>query len=74
MPRFFFHVRSTAGVEMDRQGLDFETIEEAIADARRAGAEMLLDDAVEEARTRSKSTFEISDSSGKVLARVPFNG
>ena len=74
MPRFFFHVRSTTGIEMDPQGLDFETIEEAIADARRAGAEMLLDDAVEEARTRSKSTFEISDASGKVLARVPFNG
>lgn len=74
MPRYYFHVRSTAGLEMDRQGLDFDSIDEAIADARKAGAEMLLDQAVEETRGRSQSVFEIVDASGKVVARVPFSG
>lgn len=75
MPRYYFHVRSTAGLEMDRQGLDFDSIDEAIADARRAGAEMLLDQAVEETGgSKSQSEFEIVDASGKVVARVPFSG
>ncbi|MCK9909242.1 hypothetical protein MXD81_08880 [Microbacteriaceae bacterium K1510] len=75
MPRYYFHVRSTAGLEMDRQGLDFDSIDEAIADARRAGAEMLLDQAVEETRaSKSQSEFEIVDASGNVVARVPFSG
>ena len=74
MPLFYFHVRSTTGLEKDQQGLEFESLDEAIADARRAGAEMLLDEAVEETRRRTDSAFEIADSSGKVIARVPFSG
>jgi hypothetical protein len=74
MPRYYFHVRSPLGLETDRQGLEFESVEEAVADARRAGAEILLDDAVEETRSRSTSEFEIVDASGNVVARVPFTG
>lgn len=74
MPLFYFHVRSTAGLEKDHQGLEFDSLDEAVADARRAGAEMLLDEAVEETRRRTDSTFEITDVSGKVIARVPFSG
>lgn len=74
MPRYYFHVRSTAGLETDRHGLEFDSLEEAVADARRAGAEMLLDQAVEETQSRSHSVFEIADASGKVIARVPFSG
>ncbi|HEY8245789.1 MAG TPA: hypothetical protein VIG38_00695 [Hyphomicrobium sp.] len=74
MPRYFFHVRSPTGLETDPQGLDFDNLDEAIADARKAGAEILLDRAVEESQTHSKSTFEIVDASGQVVARVPFSG
>jgi len=74
MPRYFFHVRSPQGLEMDQQGLDFDTVEEAVADARKAGAEILLDEAVEEVRSRSDAEFEIVDATGKVVARVPFGG
>ncbi len=74
MPRYFFHVRSAAGVEIDRQGLEFDGVEAAVADARKAGAEMLLDEAVAETPSRSDSVFEIADASGKVVAKVPFSG
>jgi predicted peroxiredoxin len=75
MPRYFFHVRSGSELEMDREGLDFPSLDEAIADARQAGAEMLLDQAVEDTRSRSQSMFEIVDaSSGQVVAKVPFSG
>ena len=45
MPLYYFHVRSPSGLEMDRHGLEFDSIEQAVADARRAGAEILLDEA-----------------------------
>ena len=74
MPRYFFNVRSPSGLETDQQGLDFPNLDEAIADARKAGAEILLDRAVEESHTHSQSTFEIVDASGQVVAKVPFAG
>ena len=74
MPRYFFNVRSASGLQMDPQGLDFANLDEAIADARKAGAEILLDRAVEESEKRSQATFEIVDASGQVVAKVPFSG
>jgi hypothetical protein len=74
MPRYFFNVRSPSGLERDPQGLEFPTLDEAIADARKAGAEILLDRAVEESEKRSQATFEIVDASGQVVAKVPFSG
>ncbi len=71
MPRYYFHVRSASGVEIDRLGLEFDTLDEAIADARQAGAELLLDEAVDEQHPPTRSTFEIADASGRVLAKVP---
>ncbi len=73
MPRFFFHIRSPSGLEQDPQGLEFETLDDAIADARQAGAEILLDEAVEEARGQRHSSFEIVDDTGQVVAKVPIS-
>lgn len=74
MPRYFFHVRSPHGLEIDPNGLEFESLDEAIADARKAGAEILLDQAVEETRAHPHASFEIVDASGQVVAKVPFSG
>ncbi len=74
MPRFYFHVRSPSGLEKDPQGLEFANLDEAIADARQAGAEMLLDQAVEESKSSAQSIFEITDVSGQVVAKVRFSG
>jgi hypothetical protein len=73
MPRFYFNVRSPSGLETDNQGVEFANIDDAIVDARKAAAEMLLDQVMEETRGRHSDTaFEIVDASGQVVARVPF--
>jgi hypothetical protein len=74
MPKYFFNVRSASGLETDPQGLDFPSLDDAIADARKAGAEILLDRAVEDSQKRSQATFEIVDASGQIVAKVPFSG
>jgi hypothetical protein len=74
MPRYYFHVRSQTGLEVDPTGVEFASLDDAIADARKAGAEMLLDQAVEEVRARPQASFEIVDASGEVVAKVPFAG
>ena len=74
MPKYFFNVRSASGLETDLQGLEFSSLDDAIADARKAGAEILLDRAVEESGKRSQATFEIVDTSGQIVAKVPFSG
>jgi len=74
MPRYYFHVRSASGVEMDRQGLEFDSLDDAIADARQAGAELLLDEAMDETHRSGRSAFEIADASGRVVAKVPIGG
>ena len=75
MPQYFFNVRSPSGLETDPQGLEFPSLDDAIADARKAGAEILLDRAVEESQKHAQATFEIVDAaSGQVVAKVPFSG
>ena len=74
MPKYYFHVRSPSGLETDPHGLEFPSLDEAIADARKAGAEILLDRAVEDSQKHSQATFEIVDASGQVVAKVPFTG
>jgi hypothetical protein len=73
MPRFYFHIRSPSGLEQDSQGLEFDTLDAAIADARKAGAEILLDEAVEEAKRQERASFEIVDDTGRVVAKVPIS-
>ena len=68
MPKYFFNVRSASGLETDSQGLEFPSLDDAIADARKAGAEILLD------QKHFQATFEIVDASGQVVAKVPFTG
>ena len=73
MPRYFFHVRSPSGLEPDPEGLEFDCLEDAVADARVARAEILVDEAVDGHRQhRRESVFEITDQTGQIVARVPF--
>ena len=71
MPLFYFHVRDSSGRELDDTGIEFDTLEDAIDDARRARGEMLADAALE-GTPDSTRVFEIADVSGRVLATVPF--
>jgi hypothetical protein len=70
MPRYFFHIRSPQGRVTDETGIEFNSLDEAIADARRARGEMIADAAMEDP-SNSSSAFEITDPSGRVLATVP---
>jgi Domain of unknown function (DUF6894) len=70
MPRFYFHIRGPSGRVKDHTGIEFESLDEAVADATRARQEMLADAALE-ARSHSTRSFEITDYSGRVLATIP---
>ena len=47
MPRYYFHVRDSSSRELDDTGIEFESLDDAIDDARRARGEMLADAALE---------------------------
>jgi hypothetical protein len=71
MPRFFFHLHTETGVEKDPSGLEFASLEAAVADATQARREYLRDEDIESPRERRKCRFEITDQSGLVVATVP---
>ncbi len=72
MPRYFFNVRSDTTLEVDSTGLDFASLDEAVADAKRARIELLADEALEPNVLKSGRSFEITDLSGELLATVGF--
>jgi hypothetical protein len=71
MPRYFFHVRSGGDLTRDADGLDLPDIDaarkQAVKMACRAWSER-----PPEAQGNDE-TFEITDSSGAVVLRVPFS-
>jgi hypothetical protein len=71
MPRYYFHVRDSSSRELDDTGIEFESLDDAIDDARRARGEMLADAALEGVADSTR-VFEIAVVSGRVLATVPF--
>ena len=71
MPRYFSHLHTEAGIEKDPTGLEFPSLEAAVADAQEARREYLRDEGVEIARVRRQCRFEITDQSGRVVATVP---
>lgn len=71
MPRFYFHVRTSQGHEPDEVGIVFNTVDDAVADARRARGELLADAALDQHPPRPLA-FEITDERGTIVATVPF--
>ena len=71
MPRYFFHVRNATGREIDSEGLEFNSLNDAIQDARKARGEMLSDEALQ-GSCDTTSAFEITDGAGQLLATIPF--
>lgn len=69
MPRFYFHIRTTQGIEADPEGLTFEDLDAAVADARASLFEMMADDLAVGKRTKYVG-INITDSLGTVLAVV----
>lgn len=71
MQRYYFHILTPHGRENDDEGIVFKTLDDAIADAKRAAGEMLVDDALEAVKFEERA-FEICDRDGRALATVPF--
>jgi hypothetical protein len=69
--RFYVHVRSDEGFEEDHEGLEFASLDEAIAESRRAAREMVAEIVLQQRRVDGRM-FEIADSDGAVLATVHF--
>ena len=65
MPKYFFHRRRGSSVELDRMGVEFANLNEAVADARRARHEMMAEEDLDQL------SIEIADHGGQVLAVVP---
>ena len=65
MPKYFFHRRRGSSIELDRMGVEFANLNEAVADARRARHEMMAEEDLDQL------SIEIADHGGQVLAVVP---
>lgn len=71
MPNYYFHIRSSAGLIRDPEGIELPDLDAALAEAKRSARELLADLLKEDA-VLDGQTFEISDADGLVLARLPF--
>ncbi len=69
MPRFYFHVRTTEGIEADPEGLTFVDLDAAVADARTSLFEMMGDDLAVGKQTKYLG-ITITDRRGTPLAEV----
>jgi hypothetical protein len=58
-------------VALDLVGVEFRSLEAALADARRARTEYLRDQGIEDDRLRRLCRFEITDEHTRLVAAVP---
>ena len=69
--KFFFHLRDVDSYEEDHEGIEFPSLAQAVAEARRSAremvAELVLHDDVVDGRS-----LEIAGDDGSVLATVAF--
>ncbi|MBB3447122.1 MULTISPECIES: hypothetical protein [unclassified Rhizobium] len=69
--KFFFHLRDVDSYEEDHEGIEFPSVAQAVAEARRSAremvAELVLHDDVVDGRS-----LEIAGDDGSVLATVAF--
>ena len=71
MPRYFFHLHTDSSVAPDLVGMEFRSLEAALADARQARTEYMRDEGIEDARLRRLCRFEITDEHTRFVATVP---
>jgi hypothetical protein len=71
MPRYFFHLHTESRIDPDVIGVEFRSLEVAVADARRARIEYMRDEGIENDRLRRRCRFEITDERSQVVATVP---
>ena len=70
MPRYFFHLHTESKITPDFVGVEFRSLEAAMANARQARFEYMRDEGIECGRQQRRCRFEITDES-RTLATVP---
>ncbi len=71
MTRYYFHVRSAAGLDHDPEGAEFEDIAAANREALQAAREMVAEMVLAGDKIDGNQ-FEITDEAGIVVSTVPF--
>ncbi len=72
MPHYFFHMRTTEGVEQDPEGITFPSLEDARKDAE-AGLVDMVSDEMASGRGLQLRGIDITDGKGTVFASVNVN-
>jgi hypothetical protein len=71
MPRFFFHIFNGDSRETDPEGSEFNTIDEAVEEARMAAREILAEKVLSGDEIDG-SRFEITAEDGSIVEAVTF--
>ena len=71
MPQYFFHLHTENSIDADGVGVDFPSLDAAVADARRALREYLRDEGIDDPREERRCRFEITDEQGRAITMVP---
>ncbi len=69
MPHYYFHLRTTDGIERDHEGITFPSLDEARTDALSCLFEMASDE-LSAGRLTNLVGIDIADGQGTVLASV----
>ena len=72
MPHYYFHMRTTEGVEQDPEGIKFPSLEDARKDAE-AGLVDMVSDEMATGRGPHIRGIDITDGKGTVFASVNVN-
>ena len=71
MPKYFFHLHTENSMAPDGVGVEFPSLDAAVADAQRARREYLRDERIDDPREERRCRFEITDQDGKTVTMVP---
>ena len=71
MPKYFFHLHTENSTEPTGVGVEFPTLDAAVADAQRARCEYLRDEGIDDPREERRCRFEIRDHEGRAITIVP---
>jgi hypothetical protein len=70
MPRYF-HLHTEARENTDLIGMEFRSLEAAVAEARIVRTEYIRDEGIEEGIPQRRCRFEITDEHTRLVATVP---
>ena len=71
MPKYFFYLHTENSIDPVGVGVEFPSLDAAVADAQRARREYLRDERIDDPREERRCRFEITDQDGMIVTMVP---